>query len=374
MLSPVPSGAGQLPESGVAAYSAALLKAMAGPTEVIVLAQKSAPLAPLGTATVSPVWSPSLLVAEQVSDAVCRNRPDLLHVQHEFNLYGGLLKGSLLTLMLIGLRRRGLRIVTTVHGVVAPEHVTKDFITRNALPGSIRYVQMAFRTAYRALAKSSNLLVVHHSYFLDILVQSYGLNPETVGIIQPGAPEANGFQSTVSGMHGKCILALGFLTGYKLPELLVDVAESNAIPDVTFNFCIGANPRINDRKYRERYRRLEERVKSLGSRATWSGYVPDEALAATLDRADVLVLPYTECVSISAVAALAQRSRTPICYSRPLRPLFGPGPLEFELEAGTLTNALVSALSNGAPPASRQFTSWPQCALTTLATWRHLLT
>jgi glycosyltransferase involved in cell wall biosynthesis len=233
---------------------------------------------------------------------------------------------------------------------------------------------MAFGIAYRAIAASSDLLIVHHQYFRQVLAQSYGIQSSKVVVIPHGAPDANGAHHRDANPSRRRILILGFLAGYKLPEILVEVAKMDAVPNATFDFCVGANPRIRDRAYLRRYGELERQVRGLGSRAIWHGYIPEDSLAATIDQADVVVLPYAECVSVGGVAALAQRSRTPICYSRPLRPLFGPGPLEFELDGPALADAIIRSFSAGATPLVSGFASWTDAARATEAVWSRLLT
>jgi len=374
MLSPLPAAPDRSPESGVAPYTASLIRAMPTGVDLTVLAQRDVAQQQLGVAAVVPAWTPNLLLPIQVKTALARVKPDVLHMQHEFNLYGGLIQGALLTLMMIALRRRGLTTVATVHGVVAPDDVTTEFLARNGLPRSRRMVRVAFASAYRAIDACTDLLIVHHEHFRGVLEIAYGVQGEKVVVIPPGAPERDNSIHRIQKIPGKHILALGFLTGYKIPEILVETAESDAIPGATFTFCVGANPRITDRGYRSRYAALERRVRALGSRAKWNGYIPDESLEDMLNSADVLVLPYTECVSVSAVAALARRSQTRICYSRPLRPLFGSGPLEFELNSVALGEAIARALTMEADSSFSGFTSWTEAAQATQAAWIRALT
>jgi glycosyltransferase involved in cell wall biosynthesis len=371
MLSPLPAGPDHPPESGVAEYTASLVRCL--DTPITVLAQKQAASTSLGLAMVARVWKPNLGLPLQVKGALAGIKPEIVHVQHEFNLYGGLLQGTLLTVLLKWIRSRGTRTVTTVHGVVAPEDVTPPFLVRNGLPRYANAVRSAFRLSYRAIDASSDLLVVHHEHFRDVLVHAYGVRAEKVIIIPHGADDNPSYAQASPKQPGKNVLCLGFLTGYKLPELVVEVAESGAIPDATFTFCVGINPRLRNRLYLDRAAALERRVHALGPRAAWNGYVPDDALGATLQSADVLVLPYTECVSVSGISALARQWRLPVCYSQPLQHLFGPGPLEFELDSRALAAAIVRAFAGEANSSKSGFVPWQEAARATQAAWVQLL-
>src|SRR6266849_9879646 len=114
MLSPLPTDDGHPPESGVASYAAALMRSMRREPgfQLSVLAQKHAVQNDVGPASVDRVWTPTVVIPFQVNRALKRIAPDVLHVQHEFNLYGGVLQGLLLTLTVKAHRRRGVGTMT----------------------------------------------------------------------------------------------------------------------------------------------------------------------------------------------------------------------------------------------------------------------
>jgi glycosyltransferase involved in cell wall biosynthesis len=367
MLSPVPTDRGER-QSGVAAYTSALLRALSPGADVVAIAQRGAKAGWLGPAQVVPTWTPDARVVAQVWRAIRYWHADLLHVQHEFNLYGGVLPTSLLTAGLFGIRRSSFPIVTTIHGVIDPADVTDALLRRNNLPGRPSLIRLAFRASYRMISAASDTIVVHHDYFGDLLTAGYGVPRAKVRTVPMGSepPHASGRD----GAGGRRVLVLGFLTGYKLPELVADVAESGLFTGGFFRFCVGPHPRIDNARYQERYRRLEERVRGLTGRAEWLGYVPDNQLHATFADADILVLPYTDCISMSGVAALAQTAGLSICYSRPLRPLFGPGPLEFELSKEALVASLERAAHQGPAGGRTIFAPWPEAAVASERLWR----
>jgi glycosyltransferase involved in cell wall biosynthesis len=367
MLSPLPTERRER-QSGVAAYTSSLLQGLSPGADVVVIAQRSAQTGSLGPVQIVPTWTPDARVVGQVWRAI-RNLPaDLLHVQHEFNLYGGVFPTSLLTAGLIGIRRSGLPIVTTIHGVINPADVTDALLRRNGLPGPPSFIRLAFRASYRAISAASETIVVHHEHFGEVLTAHYGVPRAKVRTVPMGREPLS--TCGRDGRAGRRVLVLGFLTGYKLPELVADVAESGLFPGGFFRFCVGSHPRVDSPRYRERYRRLEDRVRSLEGRAEWLGYVPDEQLPSTLAQSDILVLPYTECISMSGVASLADATGLSICYSRALRPLFGPGPLEFEMSKEALVVSLERAVGKGGAGSRTIFVPWPEATAATELLWR----
>jgi glycosyltransferase involved in cell wall biosynthesis len=370
MLSPLPTGRGER-QGGVAAYTSALLRALPSGTHVVALAQRSAQPGSLGPAQVVPTWTPDTRAVAQVWRAIRHWSADLVHFQHEFNLYGGVLPTSLLTAGLAASRGTGLPIITTIHGVIDPADINDALLRRNGLPGPPSLVRLAFRTSYRLISAASEAVVVHHEHFGELLAVDYGVPRAKVQTVPMGSEPP---PASVNGRAGgRRVLVLGFLTGYKLPELVADVAESGSFRGGFFRFCVGSHPTVDTPQYRERYRRLQERVQKLSDRAEWLGYVPDEQLHSAFADVDILVLPYTECISVSGVAALAETAGLSICYSRALRPLFGPGPLEFELSEMALTASLERAADEALGERRAIFAPWPEAAAATEHLWRTIV-
>lgn len=359
VVSPLPAPHGSEPTSGVGQYLVEILERIDDRFDVTVLAGKETEFRTIGHAKVLPTWSPDRRCVPQVLGALRSIRPDVIHLQHEFNLFGGLIPTALLT----GAVGTGYFIgrppVVTIHGVVDRTTVTPEFLAMNhlAVPPSI--VRSSLSLAYRSIAMASSRIIVHHDHFKQVLTGSYGINPAKVEVIPHGSHVhlSNHPRRTTRDLDGPIVLVFGFLTGYKLPELVAQLAEEKRVPNAHFRFCVGKNPRINSAGYLARYVNLSDRVKQLGSDATWSGYAPDHELAEIFGSSDIVVLPYTECLSGSGVASLAHSHGVAVCYSRQLRPLFGSSPAEFELNTESLARAITTTWeSPGANPA--EITSW----------------
>lgn len=369
MLTPVPSRGEPL--SGVAAYSASLTTAIGEDIDVSLIVQRSADVKAWPGRPLAPSWTRGPALPRQVLRAVRKHQLDLLHVQHEFNLYGGVLQSFLLTGALGVLRRRGTSVVTTLHGVVDPADVDVDFLTANALPRNVSLVRVGLTGGYRALCAASDIVIVHHEHFRQILVQEYSACPAKIAVVPLGFPSRKVVLRRDTGTPQ--ILVLGFLTGYKRPEVVAEVAEGDALSHVAFRFCVGRNPANTTDGYEQRYQDLERRVRALPERATWSGYIPDEEFEDAFLGASVLVLPYTECLSASAVASMALACGTTIVYSSALEPLFGPGPLQFDLERTSLERAIGEALAGAANSDVPFLATWETVAKATETVWRNAL-
>jgi len=369
MLTPVPSRGEPL--SGVAAYAASLTGATSEDVDLSLIVQRSADVEAWTGRSLAPSWTRSPALPLQVFRAVRERQLDLLHVQHEFNLYGGVLQSFLLTGVLAAVRRRGTKVVTTLHGIVDPADVDTDFLVANGLPHSVALARAGLASGYRTLCAASDIVIVHHEHFRQVLVTKYRVRSAKIAVVPLGTA------SRLVGVRRETgppqVLVLGFLTGYKRPEVVAEVAEACAMPGVVFRFCVGRNPVNTTDAYEQRYQGLERRIRALPGRATWSGYIPDDELEEAFLRARVLVLPYTECLSASAVASMALACGTTIVYSSALEPLFGPGPLQFDLERSSLEGAIGRALAGAANDVVPFLASWDAVAEATESVWRDVL-
>ena len=387
VVSPLPARNVARPESGVAQYVALLAGQLQADGEVRILGQKGCCVAALpADVTAEECWRPGLWAARDVDRRLEELRPSVIHLQHEYSLFGGLVATARMT-SVVGRRSKECQVVTTLHSVVSPGMADASFLRRNGFPPIAVLGRLALRVSLRRIRSASSVVVVHHEYFRGILVEAYGFDPGRVRVIPMGSGEARkesdgarllghgentGAVSSSSG-SGRLPVALvfGFLASYKLPELVVAAARRMKDCDVRFAFCVGFNRRARTRRYRRRYEALHRAVAELGEQASWCGYIPDEAVAKVFARSDVLVLPYTDCVSVSAVAGLAASYGVAVCYSSVLEPVLGVGGCRFALTAESLEDAIRRALAGGAWKSSTvEIVPWTEVAQETVMAWR----
>ena len=72
---------------------------------------------------VFPCWTPGFLYPFQIFKALCRFKPKLVHVQHEYFIFGGTLSASLFPLLLLFAKLLDSKVVVTLHGIVNPSEI-----------------------------------------------------------------------------------------------------------------------------------------------------------------------------------------------------------------------------------------------------------
>jgi glycosyltransferase involved in cell wall biosynthesis len=385
MISPMPAVSGAIPESGVSGYSHSLVTHMPPTVTIDVIAQKSTePVEGADGLRVLHSWRPGLHAANDIMSALRPVDVDLIHLQHEFRLFGGTFATAAVVECLRRSRRINVPIATTLHGVVPMSDIDATFLRRYEIPGTPRLAQRAIHLAHRSVRELSSLTIVHHPYFKEILVNDYGFERSSIEVVLPGVLSNKALindsdaESSLAEKTGaiKNVLVFGFLTSYKLPEIVVEVANAMQDAQVHFTFCVSRNPRAVSKSYLERYETVKKSVLALGDRATWSGYVPDDEVPKFFENADLLVLPYVDCISVSAVASLANAHGVKICLSEPLRPLFPSSKLVFDLTVTSLAAAISSGLERDIanPNILPELVSWNETAQQTTSLWQKILT
>ncbi len=364
---------GSSPQSGVAAYTESLVTAVTRTQPVTVLAQRSAETVSAGNLIVHPAWSLGRGGSAGLLSYVQILRPRVIHVQHEFRIFGSFIR-TMLAMRRIGkLRREGVALVVTLHGVIDLTTIDSKFRSRNRVHAPVPWVRLGVRFASRDIRRMACLVIVHHERFADVLVEQYKFSRDDIYVIPMGRGVGIAERSEVStrqrGSNFR-VLCFGYLTSYKDFELVVSVAERGRLHGVTFVFCVSERLPKNIRTKSRRLTELEARVKAVGSTVEWRGYVADDEVASVFAGSDLLLLPYTDCVSISAVASLAESFGIPICHSEPIGRLLGSGPRMFQLNVESLEAAIGFVMKDSGPVVQDSlFPSWEVVAEMTKNAW-----
>ena len=370
LVTPWPAGQDNVPESGVGNYVKNILSAGSLNDDVSVICQQGAVQGNnlLGVDIIE-CWRPGPGAPFAIYKKLRKLEPDVVHVQHEFRIFGGIFAtaATLIAIRLAMLRRS--KLIITVHGVVTRNQMTPALLGVLGRPKLRAATRLIFVVYYRLLALISHEIITLHEILQLSLLQEYAVESRVIhhGLSMMSVDEQ--IQNRIDAEQPK-VLMFGFLSTYKLPEVVLDLAESDLLPEAHFLIGIGKNPRITGKSYNLRYQSLSQRAQSLGKRGTWLGYLGEEELEYVLTQASVLVLPYSECIGASGVASRAI-AHMPVCYSTALQPLFGPGPLMFELNAKSLSIAIQNSWSVGVGHSNSEFMkSWTMILEETTKLWR----
>jgi glycosyltransferase involved in cell wall biosynthesis len=336
LISPLPPR-----RDGIGDYSAKLLQAYrehGDEVGALTLAPTSESLAYTGLVSFVPWRWPGTL------RSALAWRPDVVHVQHAIATYGPHL--VLIWPLVAILRLRGAQVVITHH------EVTRDQ-QRLGRPG---------RAYYAVVSRLAHRLHVHTEAAAQGLPEALRdrirVQPHPVYPLPPATVPAE----EIRRRHhlGQVVLLFGYINAEKGIAEAISAFALLADEDATLVVAGEVRPRppgftrfeAADHAYLASLRALVEQH-GLQKRVKFTGRVPDGEIAAWLELADVLVLPYTRTEQ-SGVANLAIAAGTPVLATRTggLADLFGARlPMITSLAPEDFAADLAAALAD---PAARR--------------------
>jgi glycosyltransferase involved in cell wall biosynthesis len=305
-------------DDGVGEYCGHMAAELCKRTEVVVLANKnpslptSSRIQPNGGSrhyTVRRIWKAGLFYPFTIFRGVIREKPDIVHIQHEYFLYGGPYKAIIFPITLLLVRIARIPLVVTMHHVIPRKEVSHF---RTLLGMSIpKFMIAAFLIFFNRLFSFSSKIIVPSSTFKQTLSTDYKISDEQIEVVphfvhqKVTSFEKDGINAKASlGLYGKkVVLFFGYIRPtkgieYMLYALRIIIRE---IPNVMFSIAGGSQP------YYATYLRYLGRLINeleLSSYVRFEDYVPEEFLPATFAASDVVVFPYTSTIGMTPIAHL----------------------------------------------------------------------
>src|SRR5688572_82726 len=234
---------------------------------------------------------------------------DVLSVQHEYGIFGGMAGAHVLTL----LRELRVPIVTTLHTVLSAPNPAQ-------------------RAVIEELARLSNHLVVMSKSGAELLRSVHGISNDQIDLIPHGIPHVpvDSQSKDRLGVSGKTvILTFGLLSRDKGIEHVIDALPAIlAVHPETIYIVLGAtHPHVIEHEGESYRLMLESRAEHLGvadSVVFHNRFVSQDELTEFLSATDIYITPYLQPEQITsgtlayAVGAGKAVVSTPYIYAREL--------------------------------------------------------
>lgn len=252
--------------------------------------------------------------AAQINKQLRALNPDVVHIQHELSLFGGLATSYLLP-VLIWLWRQ--KTTVTMHGVLGINKVDKSFVKANGYwPAPVWVVKLGLKVLYWPLTRLPKRVVVHEPYFKQLLVQQYGAAGEKIAVIAHGvedfaqAPKQKARAELSLSGEQKVVLFMGYAAGYKGIDQLIEgfAVYAKTDPNAFLIIGAGAHPKFkSDKSYQSVYKGYQQKASQLipASQYRWVGFIPEDQVATYYSAANVSVYPYTTALASSGPMAFA---------------------------------------------------------------------
>jgi glycosyltransferase involved in cell wall biosynthesis len=240
----------------------------------------------------------------------------VVHLQHEVFLFGGASSVPGLLPALAALRWQGVGPVVTMHQVVDPSSIDRDFTRLHRVGIHPRAARVGLAALQRGVARLASAVVVHDPSFRAVVPEASVVRHGVVEFEDPRPDLAK----VALGLDPDrlSVLCFGFLSPYKGLEQALEAAEE-AGPAVEMVVAGGEHPRLAGSGYA-----AELRCR-YGSVARFLGYVPEKQVASVFAAADLLLLPYPRPFATSGPYAQALGHGTPILCSPELGACLGAG-------------------------------------------------
>jgi glycosyltransferase involved in cell wall biosynthesis len=230
---------------------------------------------------------------ERAAEFLNFNGNDLVCVQHEYGIYGGVAGRHILTL----LRKLKMPVVTTLHTVL-----------RDPNPDQ--------RSVLEEIARLSDRLIVMSEQAAQFLRDVYAVSSERIDIVPHGVPDfqfmdPNYFKDRF-GTEGKSVLlTFGLLSPNKGIENVIRALPAILArhPNVVYIVSGVTHPHIRRRegeRYREQLRSLAEQLGISANLLFVNRFVSAEELVEHVGAADIYITPYRqEAQIVSGTLAIA---------------------------------------------------------------------
>jgi glycosyltransferase involved in cell wall biosynthesis len=291
------------------------------PITFLVICKKGEKEVPEDNSIMVPCWTPYFYPV-QVALSSIKLRVNIIHIQHEFNMFGNIytiLLSPILLFLLKYFSRK--RCVITLHTVLDPTLITHKFIRemygKLGFLVSLILVRIVLFYVYHTVCRFSDVIIVHSPSHILVL-QKYGVDKKKILYIPHGIDTTiNNYNLksenkwNKSFMGNKVILFFGFIAPRKGLEILIDALKKILEREKDAKLILAGGIRNEHVRYYKKLKSMIDRD-GLSSSVFFTGYIPTEEIPALFTRADVVVLPYTYPVGNSSPAMYAIQFEKPL--------------------------------------------------------------
>ena len=135
------------------------------------------------------VWNRSPQYVWQILKQLKKDRPDIVHLQQELNMYGGLPTVVLFPFLVLGIKLLGIPLVVTLHASVFKKQIDRKFTKLFHKEGiNPSLLKLFFDYLFRSVSLFTNSIIVHSNLSKKILTTDYGVSAAKTTVIPCAIP------------------------------------------------------------------------------------------------------------------------------------------------------------------------------------------
>jgi len=250
------------------------------------------------------------------------NRINLIHIQHEYYMYGSEISAALFPFMLLLLTFLRKPIIVTLHSALPLTDIDKTFIKENRVKGASIILRIGLLLVTKLISLVSSRIIVHEKVLKECLFQQYKINKEKIEVVPLGienrSPVCRTEAKKQMGIVDKRILLyLGYITGYKGVENLIDAFKLLKGNEDYILFIAGGEPsRLKfNKEYQCYLKKIKDRGAEVSKNIIFTGFLHEEKLPLFFSVADLAVFPHKVKVGFSGPMSLAVAYESPFIAS-----------------------------------------------------------
>lgn len=144
------------------------------------------------------VWPRTAMFIYKIVKEILKDNPDVVHIQHEFTMYGTIKNAFLFPFLPFILRLLGKKVVVTIHACVYKNQVNRQFIslfTPKKVTGLNPFaLKLFFYYTYKLTSLFSNAIICHTELLKDMLLRDWGVSGKKTYVIPTGIPSKKIFK------------------------------------------------------------------------------------------------------------------------------------------------------------------------------------
>jgi glycosyltransferase involved in cell wall biosynthesis len=237
----------------------------------------------------------------KIFNKVFLEKPDIVHLQHGWLLYGDGFSPLLFPLLLLILHLTRKPLIVTMHTVIGE----KPRLYGNRVINFMAKVAIMLLT--KSIVKLSTRVIVHNDLMKRTLMEAYSLRRDgwKILVIPHGVKEVQRKPKKISGNKNIRILSLGFIRKWRGIEYLIEAFKifSSSYPEATLVIAGGKHAH-DDEEYIRRVKKklIDEGVKNV----VLTGFVDEETLDRLIQESEIIVLSSLASYYIEASGSLAR--------------------------------------------------------------------
>lgn len=270
-------------------------------------------------------WDGKIYFPFQIFRWIRKLKPDLVHVQHEYTLYGGTLAALAFPVLLVFIKLLKIPCIVTIHSVIKTSDIDKKFLKENGYNIPAFLFKLGLRILLKMIDWFSEKIITHERYLADGLITSYKFDNKKIRVIPHGIeikdlpPERQNMKKILGLENKKVILFFGLVAKYKGIETLMEGFSEFALKhdDSILIIAGGQHPRLkNEHSYLMFIDALKQKANSVTNDKIWfKDFISEEEIDRYFSAADIVVVPHYYAIASYALVAFAAQYGNAIVVS-----------------------------------------------------------